>query len=71
VTKDKDFANLRLVWGAPPKVIFLQLGNCSVRQERRGLARALSKRNGDRREGTGCVVESAPTARIGRPSMSA
>jgi predicted nuclease of predicted toxin-antitoxin system len=35
VTKDKDFANLNLVWGAPPKVIFLQLGNCSVQQNRR------------------------------------
>ena len=32
VTKDKDFANLSLVWGAPPKVILLQLGNCSVQQ---------------------------------------
>jgi predicted nuclease of predicted toxin-antitoxin system len=32
VTKDKDFANLSLVWGAPPKVIFLQLANCSVQQ---------------------------------------
>jgi predicted nuclease of predicted toxin-antitoxin system len=32
VTKDKDFANLSLVWGSPPKVIFLQLGNCSVEQ---------------------------------------
>jgi predicted nuclease of predicted toxin-antitoxin system len=30
VTKDKDFANLSLVWGPPPKVILLQLGNCSV-----------------------------------------
>ena len=32
VTKDKDFANLSLVWSAPPKVILLQLGNCSVQQ---------------------------------------
>ena len=32
VTKDKDFANLSLVWEAPPKVIFLQLGNCTVQQ---------------------------------------
>ena len=30
VTKDKDFTNLSLVWSAPPKVILLQLGNCSV-----------------------------------------
>jgi len=32
VTKDKDFANLSLVWSPPPKVILLQLGNCSVQQ---------------------------------------
>jgi predicted nuclease of predicted toxin-antitoxin system len=32
VTKDKDFANLSLVWGAPPKVVQLQLMNCSVQQ---------------------------------------
>lgn len=32
VTKDKDFADLSLVWGAPPKVILLQVGNCSVQQ---------------------------------------
>ena len=32
VTKDKDFANLSLVWGAPPKVVLLQLGNCTVQQ---------------------------------------
>jgi predicted nuclease of predicted toxin-antitoxin system len=32
VTKDRDFANLSLVWGAPPKVILLQLGNCSAQQ---------------------------------------
>jgi predicted nuclease of predicted toxin-antitoxin system len=30
LTKDKDFANLSIVWGAPPKVILLQTGNCSV-----------------------------------------
>lgn len=29
VTKDKDFANLSLARGAPPKVILLQTGNCS------------------------------------------
>jgi predicted nuclease of predicted toxin-antitoxin system len=32
VTKDKDFAHLSLVRVAPPKVIVLQLGNCSVQQ---------------------------------------
>jgi predicted nuclease of predicted toxin-antitoxin system len=30
LTKDKDFINLSLVWGAPPKVIVLQTGNCST-----------------------------------------
>lgn len=30
LTKDKDFANLSIVRGAPPKVILLQTGNCST-----------------------------------------
>ncbi|MGB7985257.1 MAG: DUF5615 family PIN-like protein [Terracidiphilus sp.] len=30
LTKDKDFASLSLTRGAPPKVILLQTGNCSV-----------------------------------------
>ncbi len=30
LTKDKDFANLSVVLGAPPKVILLQTGNCST-----------------------------------------
>ncbi len=30
LTKDKDFASLSLAWGAPPKVILLQAGNCST-----------------------------------------
>jgi predicted nuclease of predicted toxin-antitoxin system len=30
LTKDKDFANLSIVWGAPPKVVLLQIGNCST-----------------------------------------
>ena len=30
ITKDKDFANLSMVWGAPPKVILLQTGNCTA-----------------------------------------
>lgn len=30
LTKDKDFANLSLTWGAPPKVILLLVGNCST-----------------------------------------
>jgi predicted nuclease of predicted toxin-antitoxin system len=32
LTKDKDFANLSIARGAPPKVILLQTGNCSVAQ---------------------------------------
>jgi predicted nuclease of predicted toxin-antitoxin system len=31
VTKDKDFENLSVVFGAPPKVVLLQVGNCSVK----------------------------------------
>jgi predicted nuclease of predicted toxin-antitoxin system len=30
VTKDRDFANLSLVWGSPPKVVLLLTGNCST-----------------------------------------
>ena len=30
LTKDKDFANLSISRGAPPKVILLQTGNCST-----------------------------------------
>jgi len=30
VTKDKDFANLSIVLGPPPKVVLLQTGNCST-----------------------------------------
>jgi len=30
LTKDKDFANLSIAKGAPPKVILLQTGNCSA-----------------------------------------
>jgi predicted nuclease of predicted toxin-antitoxin system len=30
LTQDKDFANLSLARGAPPKVILLQTGNCST-----------------------------------------
>jgi predicted nuclease of predicted toxin-antitoxin system len=30
LTKDKDFANLSLALGQPPKVVLLQTGNCST-----------------------------------------
>ncbi len=32
LTKDKDFVNLSLALGSPPKVILLQTGNCSTSQ---------------------------------------
>ena len=32
VTKDEDFNNLSVVRGSPPKVIWLQLGNCTTAQ---------------------------------------
>ena len=32
LTKDKDFASLSIIWGAPPKVILLQTGNCATAQ---------------------------------------
>jgi predicted nuclease of predicted toxin-antitoxin system len=28
VSKDADFINLSFLYGAPPKVIYLELGNC-------------------------------------------
>ena len=30
LTKDKDFASLSLVWGAPPQAVLLLTGNCST-----------------------------------------
>jgi predicted nuclease of predicted toxin-antitoxin system len=32
VTKDEDYNNLSVMRGAPPKVLWLQLGNCSTVQ---------------------------------------
>ena len=32
VSKDADMHDLSLVFGNPPKVVWLQLGNCSTRQ---------------------------------------
>ena len=31
VSKDSDFNNLSLLFGAPPKVVWIQMGNCSTR----------------------------------------
>ena len=32
LTKDKDVVNLSLTLGSPPKVVLLQIGNCSTSQ---------------------------------------
>ena len=32
VTKDADYNNLSVVWGSPPKVIWLLFGNCTTAQ---------------------------------------
>jgi predicted nuclease of predicted toxin-antitoxin system len=31
ISKDGDFNNLSFLFGAPPKVVWVQLGNCSTR----------------------------------------
>ena len=37
VTKDPDFADLSLVHGFPPSVVWLRLGNCTTRQIEAGI----------------------------------
>jgi predicted nuclease of predicted toxin-antitoxin system len=32
VSKDNDFQQLSLLYGSPPKVIWLRVGNCTVKQ---------------------------------------
>ncbi len=32
VTKDPDFADLAVVYGFPPRVVWLRLGNCTTRE---------------------------------------
>jgi len=32
VSKDADFSELSLLWGFPPKVIWIRRGNCSTRE---------------------------------------
>jgi predicted nuclease of predicted toxin-antitoxin system len=32
ITKDEDFNNLSVLRGSPPKVLWLQLGNCTTEQ---------------------------------------
>ena len=43
VTKDEDFQQLGVLYGAPPKVIWICLGNCSTTD----IVRLLSERHGD------------------------
>jgi len=43
VTKDEDFANLSLLKGQPPKVLWLQIGNCTTAD----VEELLRKRAGD------------------------
>lgn len=31
LSKDSDFRQLSFVYGAPPKIVWLRIGNCSVR----------------------------------------
>ncbi|MDZ7619511.1 MAG: hypothetical protein U1E05_21130 [Patescibacteria group bacterium] len=32
VSKDEDFSDLSVMRGCPPKVVWLQIGNCTTRQ---------------------------------------
>jgi predicted nuclease of predicted toxin-antitoxin system len=41
VSKDSDMHDLSLLRGAPPKVIWIRLGNCSTRQVEQLLRREL------------------------------
>ena len=41
VTKDEDFQRLSVLYGAPPKVIWVRLGNCSTA----GIIRLLTDRH--------------------------
>lgn len=41
VSKDADMHDLSLVFGSPPKVVWLRLGNCSTRQVKELLHRDL------------------------------
>jgi predicted nuclease of predicted toxin-antitoxin system len=40
VTKDEDYNNLSVLRGCPPKVIWLQLGNCTTAKWKRSFALA-------------------------------
>ncbi|HEX4185915.1 MAG TPA: DUF5615 family PIN-like protein [Stellaceae bacterium] len=43
VSKDEDFQRLSVLYGAPPKVIWIRLGNCSTAD----IARLLSERRNE------------------------
>jgi predicted nuclease of predicted toxin-antitoxin system len=43
VTKDEDFHRLSILEGAPPKVIWIRLGNCSTEEVARLLRRRRSE----------------------------
>lgn len=43
VTKDEDFHRLSVMWGPPPKVIWIRLGNCTTED----IARVLRARASD------------------------
>ena len=43
VSKDSDFNNLSFLFGGPPKVLWIQLGNCSTRD----IETVLRSRHGD------------------------
>lgn len=42
VSKDNDFAELAVLRGAPPKVVWLRIGNCSTRAVERLLRHKMS-----------------------------
>jgi predicted nuclease of predicted toxin-antitoxin system len=46
VTKDEDFHRLSVLRGAPPKVVWLRMGNCTTHE----IARLLRNRANDLRE---------------------
>jgi predicted nuclease of predicted toxin-antitoxin system len=53
-TKDSDFNELLLVWGFPPKIVWIQRGNCStsdIEQLLRENAEAIEKMESDAETG--------------------
>ena len=63
VTKDPDFADLSVVYGSPPKVIWLRLANCTTREievAMRGRQQEITGFAGDATVGVLEVSESTP-----------